>query len=34
MLVTGFLGNLPQEEVVRTLDLFAREVKPRLAGAI
>jgi alkanesulfonate monooxygenase SsuD/methylene tetrahydromethanopterin reductase-like flavin-dependent oxidoreductase (luciferase family) len=29
MLVTGFLGNLPQEEVVRTLELFAREVKPR-----
>jgi alkanesulfonate monooxygenase SsuD/methylene tetrahydromethanopterin reductase-like flavin-dependent oxidoreductase (luciferase family) len=29
-LVTGFLGNLPQQEVVRTLELFAREVKPRL----
>ena len=29
MLVTGFLGNLPQEEVIRTLELFAREVTPR-----
>jgi len=29
MLVTGFLGNLPQEEVIRTLELFAREVAPR-----
>jgi alkanesulfonate monooxygenase SsuD/methylene tetrahydromethanopterin reductase-like flavin-dependent oxidoreductase (luciferase family) len=29
MLVTGFLGNLPQQEVIRTLDLFAREVAPR-----
>jgi alkanesulfonate monooxygenase SsuD/methylene tetrahydromethanopterin reductase-like flavin-dependent oxidoreductase (luciferase family) len=29
MLVTGFLGNLPQGEVVRTLELFAREVMPR-----
>jgi alkanesulfonate monooxygenase SsuD/methylene tetrahydromethanopterin reductase-like flavin-dependent oxidoreductase (luciferase family) len=29
MLVTGFLGNLPQEHVVRTLELFAREVRPR-----
>jgi alkanesulfonate monooxygenase SsuD/methylene tetrahydromethanopterin reductase-like flavin-dependent oxidoreductase (luciferase family) len=29
MLVTGFLGNLPQEEVVRTLELFASEVRPR-----
>jgi len=29
MLVTGFLGNLPQEHVVRTLDLFAKEVRPR-----
>jgi alkanesulfonate monooxygenase SsuD/methylene tetrahydromethanopterin reductase-like flavin-dependent oxidoreductase (luciferase family) len=29
-LVTGFLGNLPQTEVVRTLELFAREVRPRL----
>ncbi len=28
-LVTGFLGNLPQEEVLRTLQLFAKEVKPR-----
>lgn len=30
MLVTGFLGNLPQEHVVRTLELFAREVRPRV----
>jgi hypothetical protein len=30
MLVTGFLGNLPQEEVIRTLALFAKEVRPRL----
>jgi alkanesulfonate monooxygenase SsuD/methylene tetrahydromethanopterin reductase-like flavin-dependent oxidoreductase (luciferase family) len=29
-LVTGFLGNLPQEHVVRTLQLFAGEVRPRL----
>jgi alkanesulfonate monooxygenase SsuD/methylene tetrahydromethanopterin reductase-like flavin-dependent oxidoreductase (luciferase family) len=29
-LVTGFLGNLPQEHVVRTLELFAREVMPRI----
>jgi len=29
MLVTGFLGNLPQEEVVRTLELLAGEVMPR-----
>ena len=29
MLVTGFLGNLSQEHVVRTLELFAREVAPR-----
>jgi alkanesulfonate monooxygenase SsuD/methylene tetrahydromethanopterin reductase-like flavin-dependent oxidoreductase (luciferase family) len=29
MLVTGFLGNLPQEEVIRTLELFAKEVRPR-----
>lgn len=28
-LVTGFLGNLPQEQVVRTLELFAKEVRPR-----
>jgi alkanesulfonate monooxygenase SsuD/methylene tetrahydromethanopterin reductase-like flavin-dependent oxidoreductase (luciferase family) len=28
-LVTGFLGNLPQEQVVRTLELFASEVIPR-----
>jgi alkanesulfonate monooxygenase SsuD/methylene tetrahydromethanopterin reductase-like flavin-dependent oxidoreductase (luciferase family) len=30
MLVTGFLGNLPQQDVVRTLELFAKEVGPRL----
>lgn len=30
MLVTGFLGNLPQVEVVRTLELFAKEVRPRV----
>jgi alkanesulfonate monooxygenase SsuD/methylene tetrahydromethanopterin reductase-like flavin-dependent oxidoreductase (luciferase family) len=29
-LVTGFLGNLPQEHVVRTLELFAKEVRPRV----
>ncbi len=29
MLVTGFLGNLPQAEVIRTLELFASEVRPR-----
>jgi alkanesulfonate monooxygenase SsuD/methylene tetrahydromethanopterin reductase-like flavin-dependent oxidoreductase (luciferase family) len=29
MLVTGFLGNVPQQDVVRTLELFAREVMPR-----
>jgi alkanesulfonate monooxygenase SsuD/methylene tetrahydromethanopterin reductase-like flavin-dependent oxidoreductase (luciferase family) len=29
MLVTGFLGNLPQEQVVRTPELFAKEVRPR-----
>jgi alkanesulfonate monooxygenase SsuD/methylene tetrahydromethanopterin reductase-like flavin-dependent oxidoreductase (luciferase family) len=28
-LVTGFLGNLPQEHVVRTIELFASEVRPR-----
>jgi len=33
MLVTGFLGNLPQEDVVRTLKLFAEEVRPRVAVA-
>jgi hypothetical protein len=27
--VTGFLGNLPQEHVIRTLQLFASEVRPR-----
>ena len=29
-LVTGFLGNLPEEHVVTTLELFAKEVRPRL----
>jgi len=29
MLVTGFLGNLPQKAVVRTIELFATEVRPR-----
>jgi alkanesulfonate monooxygenase SsuD/methylene tetrahydromethanopterin reductase-like flavin-dependent oxidoreductase (luciferase family) len=33
-LVTGFLGNLPQTEVVRTLELFAHEVKPRLRSIL
>jgi alkanesulfonate monooxygenase SsuD/methylene tetrahydromethanopterin reductase-like flavin-dependent oxidoreductase (luciferase family) len=32
-LVTGFLGNLSQEDVVRTLDLFAKEVRPRFDGS-
>jgi len=34
MLVTGFLGNLPQEDVVRTLELFAKEVRPRVERII
>jgi alkanesulfonate monooxygenase SsuD/methylene tetrahydromethanopterin reductase-like flavin-dependent oxidoreductase (luciferase family) len=29
ILVTGFLGNLPQEAVLRTIELFATEVRPR-----
>jgi alkanesulfonate monooxygenase SsuD/methylene tetrahydromethanopterin reductase-like flavin-dependent oxidoreductase (luciferase family) len=29
-LVTGFLGNLPQTDVVRTIELFAKEVRPQL----
>jgi alkanesulfonate monooxygenase SsuD/methylene tetrahydromethanopterin reductase-like flavin-dependent oxidoreductase (luciferase family) len=29
MLVTGFLGNLLQEHGVKTLELFAKEVRPR-----
>jgi alkanesulfonate monooxygenase SsuD/methylene tetrahydromethanopterin reductase-like flavin-dependent oxidoreductase (luciferase family) len=29
MLVTGFLGNLRQDQVVATLKLFAKEVMPR-----
>jgi hypothetical protein len=29
MLVTGLLGNLGQDQVVETLELFAREVMPR-----
>lgn len=33
-LVTGFLGNLPQEHVVRTLKLFAAEVRPRVQRAL
>lgn len=33
-LVTGFLGNLPQTEVVRTLELFAREVRPRVRSML
>jgi alkanesulfonate monooxygenase SsuD/methylene tetrahydromethanopterin reductase-like flavin-dependent oxidoreductase (luciferase family) len=33
-LVTGFLGNLPQEHVVRTLKLFASEVRPRIERTI
>jgi alkanesulfonate monooxygenase SsuD/methylene tetrahydromethanopterin reductase-like flavin-dependent oxidoreductase (luciferase family) len=32
-LVTGFLGNLPQEHVVTTLELFAQEVIPRFRPA-
>jgi alkanesulfonate monooxygenase SsuD/methylene tetrahydromethanopterin reductase-like flavin-dependent oxidoreductase (luciferase family) len=28
MLVTGFLGNLAQDRVVATLELFAKEVMP------
>lgn len=32
-LVTGFLGNLPQQHVVTTLELFATEVGPRLQRA-
>lgn len=32
-LVTGFLGNLPQEHVVRTLELFAKEVRSRVERA-
>ncbi|HEV2186780.1 MAG TPA: LLM class flavin-dependent oxidoreductase [Stellaceae bacterium] len=33
-LVTGFLGNLAEEHVVRTLELFAKEVRPRVERAI
>lgn len=29
-LVTGFLGNLPQTSVVRTIELFAKEARPQL----
>lgn len=29
-LVTGFLGNLPQADVIRTIELFAKEARPRL----
>ena len=34
MLVTGFLGNLPQEHVVTTLELSAKEVMPRFQAAL
>ena len=30
MLVTGVLGNLPQPDIVRTLELFAREFMLRI----
>jgi alkanesulfonate monooxygenase SsuD/methylene tetrahydromethanopterin reductase-like flavin-dependent oxidoreductase (luciferase family) len=33
-LVTGFLGNLPQDDVVRTLELFAKEVRPRFQAMV
>ena len=33
MMVTGFLGNLSQEHVTRTLQLFANEVRPRVHAA-
>ena len=33
-LVTGFLGNLPREHVIRTLELFASEVRPRIERTI
>jgi hypothetical protein len=28
--VTGFLGNLPQADVIRTIELFAKEARPCL----
>ncbi len=33
MLVTGFLGNLPQEHVITTLELFAKQMMPRFRPA-
>lgn len=33
-LVTGFLGNLSQVEVVRTVELFAKEVRPRVRAVL
>jgi len=33
-LVTGFLGNFSQEDVVRTFDLFAKEVRPQVQPAL
>ncbi len=33
-LVTGFLGNLPRAHVVRTLELFASEARPRIERTI
>jgi hypothetical protein len=33
-LVTGFLGNLPQADVVKTLELFSAEVRPRFERAL
>jgi alkanesulfonate monooxygenase SsuD/methylene tetrahydromethanopterin reductase-like flavin-dependent oxidoreductase (luciferase family) len=34
MLVPGFLGNLPQDQVARTLELFAKEVRPRVQQTV
>jgi alkanesulfonate monooxygenase SsuD/methylene tetrahydromethanopterin reductase-like flavin-dependent oxidoreductase (luciferase family) len=34
MLVTGFLGNLPQDQVMRTLELFAKEIRPRVQQTV
>lgn len=33
-LVTGFLGNLPQTDVVRTVELFAKETRPLLQAML
>lgn len=30
LVVTGYLGNLPQTEVVRTIELFAKGARSRL----